>query len=91
MMGFWGDPRLCQGLASVRSRVVPPPAQPDPFSLPGVRSRRLRSCTPSPHLLRSEVRKRLLIFRQKMGTWDLGLLASAEDELWCCDALLSPE
>ena len=91
MVGFGGEPWLCQGPASVHGGGFPPPAQPDPFSLPGVPSRWLRSCRPGPHLLLFEVRKRLLIYRQKMGTWDLGLFASAEDELWCCEALLSPE
>lgn len=57
----------------------------------GVFDRRLQSHIPGPHLLLLKVSKRLLIYRQKMGTWDLRLLASTEDEPWCWEALLSLE
>lgn len=79
VVGFWGGSPAVQGSGLGARQRFPTAGTARPFLIAGgeVPRRWLRSRTPGPHLLLFEVRKRLLIDRQKTGTWDLGLLASA--------------
>lgn len=82
------DPWLCQDPAPVHGGGFPVLTSPETLPHPQL---------PAPvphsglHLLLLEVHKRLLIYRQKLGKWNLSALGSMEDEAWWCEALLSPE